>query len=41
VVRSWVLDGAFPVKWQGPNLNAGSNSVATETLEIAHRGLHP
>lgn len=40
-VRSWVFEGAFPVKWQGPNLNAGSNAVATETLEVAHTGLAP
>jgi len=40
-VRRWVFAGAFPVKWQGPNLNASSNSVATETLEIAHSGLEP
>jgi hypothetical protein len=26
------------VKWAGPNLNAGSDSAATETLEIAHGG---
>ena len=29
---------AFPVKWQGPGLNASSNNAATETLEIAHHG---
>lgn len=40
-VRSWAFEGAFPVKWQGPNLNAGSSSVASETLEIAHHGLVP
>ncbi len=38
-VRTWALQGAFPVKWTGPALNAGSNAVATEQLEIAHRGL--
>lgn len=37
-VREWSFAGAFPVKWQGPTLNAKSNSVATETLEIAHQG---
>lgn len=40
-VRSWALESAFPVKWQGPSFNAGSSNVATETLEIAHRGLAP
>ena len=38
-VRTWTLEGAWPVKWQGPALNAGSANVATESLEIAHRGL--
>lgn len=37
-VRAWSFEGAFPVKWTGPNLNASSTSIATETLEIAHRG---
>lgn len=40
-VRGWKLKEAFPVKWQGPALNAGSTSVATETLEIAHHGFLP
>lgn len=40
-VRAWAFTGAFPVKWEGPTLNAGSNNVATETLEIAHHGLRP
>jgi len=38
-VRTWSFAHAFPVKWTGPTLNAGSNNAATETLEIAHRGL--
>jgi phage tail-like protein len=38
-VRHWSFVAAFPVKWQGPALNAGSNNIATETLEIAHAGL--
>jgi phage tail-like protein len=38
-VRTFVLTEAFPVKWTGPTLNAGSNNVATETLEIAHHGI--
>jgi phage tail-like protein len=37
-VRKWAFDGAYPVKWTGPTLNAGSNNVATETLEIVHLG---
>jgi phage tail-like protein len=38
-VRAWSFWDAFPVKWAGPTLNAGSSSIATETLEIAHHGL--
>jgi phage tail-like protein len=38
-VRSWVFAEAFPIKWTGPNMNASSNQVATETLEIVHGGL--
>lgn len=37
-VRIWQFMEAFPVKWQGPGLNASSNNAATETLEIAHHG---
>jgi phage tail-like protein len=38
-VRTFVLTGAWPVKWTGPSLNATSTNVATETLEIAHNGI--
>jgi phage tail-like protein len=38
-VRSWVFMNAYPVKWTGPNLNANSNTVASEQLEITHNGL--
>jgi phage tail-like protein len=37
-VRTWKFLAAFPVKWTGPTLNAGSNNPATESLEIAHHG---
>lgn len=33
------LDRAFPVAWSGPSLEAASNGVAVETLELAHEGL--
>lgn len=29
----------WPIKWEGPALNAKSSDVAIETLEIAHEGL--
>jgi phage tail-like protein len=37
-VREWMFEQAYPVKWIGPNLNAGSDSPATEQLELAHSG---
>ncbi|WP_447602806.1 phage tail protein [Nitrospira sp. Nam80] len=30
---------AFPVKWIGPELSAGQNNLAVETVELAHQGL--
>ena len=39
LVRTWAFLNAYPVKWTGPNLNANSNAVATEQLEIVHNGL--
>jgi phage tail-like protein len=37
-VASWVLSGAWPVKYTGPTLAATSVLAATETIEIAHNG---
>lgn len=39
VVRRWNLVNAFPVKWEGPQLNTESNQAAIETIEFAHEGL--
>ena len=39
VVMEWQIVDAFPVKWSGPELNATQNSVAVESLELAHEGL--
>jgi phage tail-like protein len=38
-VRRWNLVRAFPVKWVGPDLKAGGNDIAIETLELAHEGI--
>jgi phage tail-like protein len=35
----WNFEKAYPVKWAGPGLRAGSAEVAVETLELAHKGL--
>jgi phage tail-like protein len=37
-MQGWSFTGAFPVRWQGPTLAAGSNEAAVEELEIAHHG---
>jgi phage tail-like protein len=36
---TWEWVNGFPVKWQGPELDAAKNEVALETIEIAHEGL--
>jgi phage tail-like protein len=37
-VQAWSFSGAYPVKWTGPDANAGGNDMMTESLEIAHQG---
>jgi phage tail-like protein len=34
----WNLDLAYPIKWQGPDFRAESNTIAVETLVLAHSG---
>lgn len=38
-IAAWFFREGLPQKLQGPNLNAKSNEIAIETLEIAHHGL--
>jgi phage tail-like protein len=38
-VARYTLTNAFPAKWEGPDLDASSNEIAIETIEIAHEGL--
>jgi len=38
-VMQWHFVRAWPCKWSGPGLNAKSNDVAIETLEICHEGM--
>ena len=38
-VLRWLLRNAWPVKIEGPALNATGNEVAIETLELSHEGL--
>jgi phage tail-like protein len=37
-LRAWEFDGAFPVKWKGPDFAVHSSDMATEELEITHHG---
>jgi phage tail-like protein len=37
-LRSWNIDGCFPVRWKGPEFNVTSNDALSEELEIAHEG---
>jgi len=38
-VMRWNFTRAWPCKWTGPGLNAKSNEVAIETMEICHEGM--
>lgn len=38
-IARWNFLNAFPVRWIGPQFDAKANSVAIETLELAHAGL--
>jgi len=38
-IRTFTFSDAFPVRWTGPVSEAGTATVALETLEIAHGGL--
>ncbi|HYN44627.1 MAG TPA: phage tail protein [Candidatus Limnocylindrales bacterium] len=35
----WNFTSAYPVKWTGPDLKADSNTVAFETIVLAHNGI--
>jgi phage tail-like protein len=35
----WNFKKAFPTKWSGPDLRAGSSDIAFESMELAHQGL--
>ncbi|MGZ8715484.1 MAG: phage tail protein [Gaiellaceae bacterium] len=38
-VMNWEIQQAWPVKVEGPSLNATGNEIAVETLEFAHEGM--
>src|SRR5258708_439122 len=35
----WNFKNAFPTKWAGPDLRAGSSDIAFESIELVHEGL--
>jgi phage tail-like protein len=37
-LRTWNVEGAFPVRWVGPSFVNNAEDVAIEELEIAHHG---
>jgi len=39
-LQAWYFRRGLPVKYTGPSLNATQNSVAIESIEIAHEGIH-
>lgn len=38
-LRRWAIEGAFPVKWNGSDLDASAHAVVVEAVEFAHHGL--
>ena len=38
-VMTWKIKDAWPVKIEGPGLNATGNEIAIETMELAHEGI--
>ncbi|MEL6165551.1 MAG: phage tail protein, partial [Cyanobacteria bacterium J06628_3] len=35
----WEMINAYPTKYEGPKLEAGSNEVANETITLVHEGV--
>lgn len=38
-IKVWSFERGIPIKWTGPSLNASNNSLAFESIEIAHEKL--
>lgn len=38
-VMWWTFKNAYPVKWEGPQLNASSDEIAVEKIELVHQGI--
>ena len=37
--KRWNLREAWPSKWMGPDLKAGANEIAFESIELCHEGV--
>ena len=37
--RALEFQGAYPIKWTGPELKADSNTIAIESIELVHQGI--
>jgi phage tail-like protein len=37
-LRTWELEGAFPVRWKGPQFSSAGSDNLTEEIEITHHG---
>jgi phage tail-like protein len=35
----WIFSDAYPVKWNGSDMNANSSTVSVESIELAHHGM--
>lgn len=35
----WTVKKAYPVRWEGPQLNASSDNIAVEKIELVHQGI--
>ena len=38
-VWRWLVEGAFPVKWSGSDLDAASSQALVESVELVHHGI--
>jgi len=39
-VMAWNFKKAYPIAWEGPQLNASGSEIAFERMELVHRGVY-
>lgn len=37
--KTWSFRDAWPVKWEGPELDASQSQIAVQSIELAHSGM--